>query len=152
MIQDEEFTRKIHAIHANHAETGAEERTMDIRHEEFAAMAEVYLGPSYDQDKLAEVERVQIRMQEGQNALATAFDTNSLTAEQYVDACNQLLQDSTLICERILGPDHFKMLFGVDANEAVGIIDKETFMAAHGRAQRKDYSYSYTIHPKQVYD
>jgi len=149
MIQDELFARKIHAIHAG---TGIEEGGMDIRHEEFTAMAEVYLGHDYDQDKLAEVERIQIRMQEGQNALTVAFDAKRLTAEQYVDACNQLLQDSISICERILGPDHFKMLFGIDASETVGIIDKETFMAEHGEVQRKDYSYSYVVQPKQFYD
>lgn len=113
---------------------------MDIRHEEFVAMTDVYLGTDFNQDMLRAVEQVQIQMQEDQTKLVAEFDQKRLTPEQYVDACNMLVQSNARVCELILGPEHFKMLFGIEAGETRDFIDKAAFLAVHGATQSQDYS------------
>ncbi|MGV7207797.1 hypothetical protein ACLB1G_08075 [Oxalobacteraceae bacterium A2-2] len=125
MAPDDDYERRILAIHGD---GGVE----DIRHEEFAAMADVYLGADFDKAKLVEIETLQVRLHAEQDALITGLESKSISPEQYVDACNKLIQDFAVRCEQVLGKADFNKLFGIERGEAGVLIDKDIFLAAHG--------------------
>jgi hypothetical protein len=118
------FDRRITALHA--AGMGA---VMDVRHEEFMAMADAFLGEGFDRAKLAQIESLQLALHDGQAELSKALAANLVEPADYVDAVNRLHARTAQQCETILGSPSFLMLFGVPASEAGAYIDKEQFLA-----------------------
>jgi hypothetical protein len=104
------------------------ESDMDIRHEEFQAMANVFLGPDYSKEKLARIEELQAKLHEDQSRLYSEYERHSINATQYVDASNDLLDGISAMCEQILGANDFEALFGSARAELSGFIDKDAFL------------------------
>ena len=102
---------------------------MDVRHEEFVAMTEAFLGPDYDASKLAEVESQQLALQHAQAELANDLAARRIGPTQYLDRVNEVHAEIAERCESILGPDDFQKLFGVPAAEIGPYIDEEAFLA-----------------------
>jgi len=135
MSLEEEFDRRIAAIHGlgdsdtSGCTTG--ENSMDIRHAEFQAMADVFLGGDFDQTKLKQVEDLQIALYLRQAELAQSYEAKKIGPEEYVDSFNTLLEETLRKCENILGQEDFLKLFGAPRSQLAGFIDKETFLNAH---------------------
>ncbi len=134
----QKFDLCIAAIHgsgspgAEPSASGAESR--DIRHEEFEAMADVFLGEDYDKARLHQVEDLQIVLHQQQNVLCSRYERGELDPESYVDAFNSLLDATFADCERILGAEDFQRLFGTTRESLGGFIDKDIFLTAHRHA------------------
>lgn len=143
MNLEEEFDKRIAAIHrlgnqsASAWKQGA--NTMDIRHEEFQAMADVFLGAGFDQAKLKQVEDLQTALHKGQAELYKKYGTGEVSPERYVEVVNTLIDDTFKECEKILGPEDFLKLFGAPRSEIAGFIDKETFLQAHRTRQNRPF-------------
>lgn len=102
---------------------------MDVRHEEFMAMADAFLGRRYDRAKLAKVESLQLALQEAQADLHQALASRRIDRSRYVDEVNRIHSSIAQQCEVILGASDFVKLFGATAAEIGGHIDKEVFLA-----------------------
>lgn len=102
---------------------------MDIRHEEFMAMADAFLGPGFDRVKLAQVERLQVDLHDAKARLARDLDTRRIDRSRFVDEVNKVHADIARRCEAILGRSDFQKLFGIAPSEAGACIDKEIFLA-----------------------
>ncbi|HEV8714702.1 MAG TPA: hypothetical protein VGX03_17965 [Candidatus Binatia bacterium] len=135
MSLEEEFDRRIAVIHgfgdphASGYTTG--ESPMDIRHAEFQAMADVFLGEDFNQTKLRQVEDLQIALHARQAELYRLYETKAIRPEDYVQSFNVLLEETFRKCEEILGQEDFLKLFGAPRSQLAGFIDKETFLNAH---------------------
>ena len=101
---------------------------MDIRHEEFMAMADAFLGQGFDRAKLAKVERLQAELHTEQARLSAELAASQLKPERYVDEVNRLHSAIAKKCETILGPPGFLALFGLTAAQVLAHIDKQTFL------------------------
>lgn len=132
MSQEHEFYKRINEIHGLDNPLGErsniEESTMDIRHAEFQAMADVFLGSDFDRSKLRLVESLQAALHDQQTELYGRYETEELDAETYVESFNSLLKDTFAGCEAILGAESFLKLFGVPRSELAGFIDKDAFL------------------------
>jgi hypothetical protein len=121
----ETFNVRIAAIHGPGGEGGD---VMDVRHEEFMAMADAFLGPGFDRAKLAQVESLQLALQEGQARLCEELDAHRIDGSRYVDEANMLHARIARHCEAILGPADFLRLFGVSPSAVSAHIDKDLFL------------------------
>lgn len=101
---------------------------MDVRHEEFMAMADAFLGPDFNPVKLAEVEALQRALHRGQAKLAKALHEHRIERTRYVDELNALHAIIARQCEQVLGPRDFLTLFGITSTEASAGIDREEFL------------------------
>lgn len=101
---------------------------MDARHEEFFAMADAFLGPEIDREKLAKVESLQLALDEEQAKLCDELDSHRIDGSRYVDQANALHARVALQCEAILGAADFLRLFGASPSEVSAHIDKEIFL------------------------
>lgn len=118
------FDARIVAIHRS-GSSGRE--VMDVRHEEFMAMAHAHLGRGFDEAKLAEVERLQRILRTTQADLYKDFCARQLDPARYVDEVNKIHFSVAQQCEAILGPSNFLKLFGVTPSEIEHHIDKAAF-------------------------
>lgn len=121
----DDFDLRIAAIHGL-AIGGGE--VMDVRHEEFMAMAEAFLGTGFDREKLARVESLQLALHEAQSKLCEELDAHRIDGSRYVDEANALHVRIALQCQAILGPVDFLRLFGVSPLAVSAHIDKEMFL------------------------
>lgn len=137
MNLEREFDRRIAEIHGLDSTTRAgsniEESAMDIRHEEFQAMASVFLGDGFDSTKLGQVEDLQIALHKRQAELYQRYEAEELGPEEYVESFNTSLDDTFAKCEAILGTEDFIKLFGAPRSELAGFIDRESFLQANQR-------------------
>lgn len=101
---------------------------MDIRHEEFMAMADAFLGPHFDRAKLAQVESLQLHLHDAQARLTRDLDTRQIGRSLYVDELNKVHAHIAQRCEAILGSSDFEKLFGISPSEAGAYIDKDLFL------------------------
>jgi hypothetical protein len=101
---------------------------MDVRHEEFVAMADAFLGPDFDRAKLAQVELLQLALHEGQASLCEELDSNRTDGARYVEEANMLHVRIAAQCEAVLGPADFLRLLGVSPAEINNHINKEIFL------------------------
>lgn len=134
MSLDREFDRRIAAIYglgSLRARARSEGESMDTRHAEFQAMAEVFLGRDYDRAKLQQVENLQILLREQQASLLLLYEAQKLSPEKYVDAVNALIASTFAKCEKIIGEKDFVKLFGAPRRELGGFIDKQIFLKCH---------------------
>lgn len=136
MSLEEEFARRIAAIHGlgepnatSSRPTG--ENPVDIRHAEFQAMADVFLGKDFDQTKLKQVEDLQITLYSKRVELYRSYESGKMEPEEYVRSFNVLLEETFKKCEDILGQENFLKLFHAPRNQLAGFIDEEIFLAAH---------------------
>lgn len=137
MNLEREFDRRIAAIHGldstARAGSNIEESAMDIRHEEFPAMASVFLGDGFDPTKLGQVEDLQIALHKRQAELYQRYEAEELDPEEYVESFNTSLDNTFAECEAILGTEDFIKLFGAPRSELSGFIDRESFLQANQR-------------------
>lgn len=121
-----EFDIRIAAIHGL---GGAEEEVMDLRHEEFMAMADAFLGPGFDPIKLARVESLQLALRDAQAALSKTLQAQQIDRIRYFEEVSKVHGSIAKQCEAILGPANFIKLFGVTPREIGANIDMEAFLA-----------------------
>lgn len=124
ITSQEIFDSRIAAIHQG--DKGDE--AMDVRHEEFVAMTEAFLGPDYDGEKLAQVESEQLALQQTQARLADDLAMQRIGPSEYLNRVNRIHAETAQRCESILGAEDFEKLFGVPVSEIGPYIDKEAFM------------------------
>lgn len=125
MTAIDDFDLRIAAIHGLAAGGGD---VMDVRHEEFMAMADAFLGTEFDRDKLARVESLQLALHEAQSKLGKELDAHRIDGSRYVDEANALHVGIAMQCQAILGAEDFVRLFGVSPLEIITHIDKEIFL------------------------
>jgi hypothetical protein len=101
---------------------------MDIRQAELHSMVDVFLGPDYDPVKRRQVEDVQVALHKQQVELSRRHGQGEMNDEQYVDAVNAVIEDAFKKCEKILGPEDFRKLFGSSPHETAGLIDRAAFL------------------------
>jgi len=85
---------------------------MDVRHEEFKAMTEIFLGRDYEKAKLHAVEGEQIKLRRAQMELYRKYSEKIITAEAYAERLQVAINDAFSACLRILGQADFAKLFG----------------------------------------
>ncbi len=134
MNPQDAFDARIAAIYGlgkpQRAEHHPVDTPSDMRHAEFQARADVFLGEGYDREKLNKVENCQVKLRQQQASLIGRYDAGELIAVQYVRAYNSLLLATFAECEKILGQEDFVKFFGASPPELSGFIDEETFVAA----------------------
>jgi hypothetical protein len=133
MTLEQEFDKRIAAIYGLNNQDDGSNDTRDIRHAEFQAMADVFLGEDFDRRKLEHVERLQRAFHEQQVVLYQRYKAEELNPEEYVESFNTLLDNTFTQCEDILGKKNFRKLFGAPRSELGGFIDKDAFLQAHQR-------------------
>jgi len=121
------FDMRIAQIHGLNRAGGS---NMDIRHEEFMAMADAFLGPDYDKGKLQQVEQLQLELHAHQARLAADFQSRQLDEQAFVDESNRLSAFIAARCEAILGAADFHKLFGAAAADLNSYIDANAFLQA----------------------
>lgn len=126
MSLEEKFDKRIASIHQNSSKA----EDFDIRHEEFQAMADAFLGEDFDQEALLAVENLQTSLESKQALLYASCQEKTITPEEYVDNFNHLVEITFIGCEHILGKENFIKLFGAPRTELAGFIDKDTFLQA----------------------
>lgn len=138
----EELDRRLAEIHGLDCSINGKPREktkeakMDVRHDEFQAMADVFLGENYDRTKLEAVEGLQIALRQQQETLLERYKGGQMAPEQYVDEFNKGLLETFASIERVLGARDFLRLFGAPIDQLGGYIDKETFLREE--TQRSD--------------
>jgi hypothetical protein len=105
---------------------------MDTRQAEMLAMFQAYLGESYDGEKTREVLQLQRSLHQFQDEMLSKYENGAIDAEAYVSAVNVAVGKVFELCERVLGPDDFKTLFGGGPEEIGGYIDLNEFLIAEG--------------------
>jgi hypothetical protein len=130
---EQEFDRRIAAIHGlNRARADAavhqEAMSMDIRQAELQSMVDVFLGPDYDPVKRRQVEDLQVALHQQQAELFRRHQQADMSDEQYALAAKAVIKDAFKKCEKILGQEDFRKLFGSSPHEAAGLIDKAAFL------------------------
>lgn len=126
MNKEKEFARRINEIHFPQNAFNNEEK--DIRHEEFQAMVDVFLGKNYDKAKLAAVEQLQIEMHQEQAILGQKFMKGEIGRQEFLDATQKMMEKYFKGQEQILGVKDFKKLFKMSADQGVkGLMDAINF-------------------------
>lgn len=130
MAPKSQFEKCLAEIHGLSKPTDhkAEEHSTDIRHAEFQAMADAFLGKGYDPTKLQRVEELQIALHKQQAELYRKYEDAKLIPEEYVDSVNNTIAATFLKYEKLLGKEDFLRLFGAPLSELSGLIDKEIFL------------------------
>lgn len=139
MDLEQEFERRIAAIHGLDNPNPAPRKVKeipDIRHLEFQAMVDVFLGADFDPTQVKEIEDLQIALDKQQAGLYTQYEAERLAPEEYVDRVNAAIAETFEKCEHILGRENFLKLFQAPQSECAAFIDKEAFLKAH-QARRK---------------
>ena len=136
-----EFDRRVASIYGLGSlrvrNRNAGDESMDTRHAEFEAMAEVFLGRDFNRAKLQQVENLQILLREQHASLLQRYEAQKLSPEKYVDSFNALLSDTFAKCEKILGKKDFVKLFGAPRRELGGFIDKQIFLESDEKKVEK---------------
>jgi hypothetical protein len=120
------FDLRIAAIHGLGGGGGD---VMDVRHAEFLAMADAFLGHGFDRAKLARVESLQLALHAAQADLDQALEGRRIDRSRYADEVNRAHSAIARQCEAILGASNFVKLFGATPAQIAGLIDKEIFLA-----------------------
>ncbi len=139
MDAEQEFDRRIAEIHGlgEHARGGtAAMAGLDVRHAEFHAMVESFLGKNYDQTKINQIEELQTEMVGRQARLAEQYQRAEIGPSEYVDRFNAMANATFDEMKRNLGEEDFIKLFGPPPDRSMGMIDKETFIKAHQERTR----------------
>lgn len=135
MSPEQEFDTRLAAIHGlDTLHTGSHNpggNALDVRHAEFRAMTDIFLGENCDRRKVEQVESLQMALHEQQAVLYQRYAAEELGPEAYVEAFNTLLDETFVKCEDILGQEDFRKLFGAPRSELAGFIDTEAFLRAH---------------------
>ena len=97
-------------------------------------MIDDHLGHDYASDKRVRLCQLAAVTEHEQEQLVTAFQSERITPEQYLDRFTRLAGDLFAGYERILGRDDFVRLFGVPPEHALDLLDPEFF----GQAQRSE--------------
>lgn len=128
-----EFEKSLAEIHGldKPGDQGTGETCTDIRHLEFQAMADAFLGKGYNPTKLEKVEKAQIALRKEQVRLNRSYETGGLNPAQYIDSLNNKVVATFSQCEKILGKCDFLRLFGAPPSELTGFIDRELFLKAN---------------------
>jgi hypothetical protein len=137
MTNEQKFDERIASIHGlrepglslANVQSGEEPDPVDIRHAEFEAMADCFLGAGYDPEKRKLVENYQIDLHRQQAELYARLQAGELAAEEYLNQSNALIEGTFENCEVVLGPENFRKLFGAERHELTGMIDREIFLA-----------------------
>jgi hypothetical protein len=131
MNSHDKFDAIIAKIHSSDRIKGG---SMDVRHEEFKALTDAFLGEDYDPAKLADVESLQVKAQDAQTTFYNRYSQGHMSPEQYVRAANHTWGITFVACHRILGTRDFQKLFDATPSELGAHIDLNSFLASEGLA------------------
>ena len=132
-----EYQKRIAAIHGLDGQEADNQDPVDVRHAEFQAMADVFLGEDYDQAKLREVEGLQIIVHEKQAELYKNYIAQEIGPEAYVDSLNGLVDTMFTEMEGILGQDDFEALFCMRRSQMQKMVNKKRFLGDHRKGIHK---------------
>ncbi len=142
MKTESEFAERIAAIHSGATDA------RDVRHAELEAMFDTFLGRDFDPARRKQVEKLQINLLEQQAKLHSQLDDEKISSEEYVDSFNQVLARTFQDCEKVLGVQNFKQLFGAPPAKQGGFIDKTAFLEnARPKAHKKAHAYTTAKRP-----
>ena len=94
-------------------------------------MIDERLGSDYAPDKRARLRQLAAVTEHEQEALVSAFQSERITAEQYLQRFSRLAEQLFADSEGILGRADFVRLFGVPPEHALDLLDPELFRQAH---------------------
>jgi hypothetical protein len=109
---------------------------MDTRQAELDAMIDVFLGDAVDSGKRQQLDEIHAAMRSQQFDLIQLLQEGKIADAEYADRCNSLFDRSLKSFEAVLGKRDFDKLFGSEARNAGGGIDKAAFLAARKKARR----------------
>jgi len=101
----------------------------EVKRRELKAMADTYLGPNYNQDKVEKTILIQLQADRDQDALLYKLEHRLISNEQYLNGLENLFLVTALACEQVLGAEDFEKLFAMPARDAATIIDREHFLS-----------------------
>ena len=137
MDRELEYRKRIAAIHGLDGQEVDDQDPVYIRHAEFQAMADVFLGEDYDQAKLGEVEKLQIVLHQKQTELYKNYEAQEIGPKAYVDSVNGLIGTTFREIEAILGQADFEALFGMRRLQMACMINKKRFLRDHRERMRQ---------------
>ncbi len=74
---------------------------------------------------------MQVALDQQHADLSHRHDQGELSDGEYVDAANAAMVETFRKCEKVLGQEDFRKLFGVLPHEVTGLIDREAFLVKH---------------------
>jgi hypothetical protein len=95
-------------------------------------MIDEHLGHDFASDKRVLLSQLAAESEREQEELVSAFQSERITPEHYLERFTRLAGDLFAGYERILGRDDFVRLFGVAPEHALDFLDPELFRQAHG--------------------
>jgi hypothetical protein len=93
-----------------------------IARQELEALARAHLGENYDRSKIAAVAEYQCAWREKQHIYTERLKCGDLSPDGYRVVLREILTDTAVHCEAILGSENFERLFGVPAKDAVDLL------------------------------
>lgn len=126
MTQNELFATRMKELYRQQQIEGA---CIDMRRATLVAMADVFIGPDFDFDKIDAMERLQTALDQRMVELYRQLECEQIRAGEYVDAANDQISQFSRNCEQLIGSEDFRKLFDVSAAELTHLIDKDTFLA-----------------------
>lgn len=138
MEPDREFESRIATIHGldNPKPGSRTDEVPDIRHLEFRAMVDVFLGADFDSTKVKQIEALQIDLDKEQACLYTEYKAERLAPEEYVDRVNAAIANTFEKFESVLGRESFLKVFQAPKSECAAFIDKDAFLKARQAHRR----------------
>jgi DNA-directed RNA polymerase specialized sigma24 family protein len=133
MDLEQEFRNRISKIHGLDGSTSnvqirPDPTFDDIRHAEFQAMADVFLGADFDPVKLKQVEDLQVALHQRQAELAQVREKLTMSDEEYLFGLKSSIEETFRLFEGILGTEAFCKLFGGPSQASSGLIDEAKFL------------------------
>jgi DNA-binding protein HU-beta len=141
LINDRKFDEAIKKLHgsltARKSKSKSGSKQQKIRRQELQVMADTYLETDYSFEKLDAIEKIMSKMDSLQVEIDRQFESGELTVESYYQSSSSCLVRTFFKIEKLIGEVDFFQLYGVPSEAAAELIDKETFMQTHKKAEKK---------------
>jgi hypothetical protein len=112
------------------------EQFVDIRLARLTELLDQHLGRRLDPGKRARVKQVMAAAAREQYDLLDAADRGDVPAAAYLDRFTALLRRTFAEIDQVLGRADFERVFGGGPDQALGIVDVETYARAYGLDRR----------------
>jgi hypothetical protein len=117
-------------------EPSEREQFVDVRLARLTELLDQHLGRRLDPGKRARVKQVMAAAAREQYDLLHAADRGDVPADAYLDRFTALLRRTFAEVDQVLGRAEFERVFGGAPDQALGIVDVETYARAYGLDRR----------------